>query len=36
MVRTLSDGDIASVYLTRQRALGRMAVLKVLRRSRFR
>jgi DNA-binding NarL/FixJ family response regulator len=30
-VRTLSEGDVSSVYLTRQRAGGRMAVLKVLR-----
>lgn len=31
LVRTLSEGDVASVYLTRERAKGRMAVLKVLR-----
>jgi DNA-binding response OmpR family regulator len=31
LARTLSEGDVSSVYLTRQRASGRMAVLKVLR-----
>jgi len=30
-VRTLSDGEVASVHLARQRASGRMVVLKVLR-----
>ncbi|MCC7257453.1 MAG: protein kinase [Gammaproteobacteria bacterium] len=31
LVRTLSEGDVASVHLTRERATGRLAVLKVLR-----
>lgn len=31
LVRTLSEGEISSVYLTRERAADRMAVLKVLR-----
>lgn len=31
VVRTLSEGDISSVYLGKERATGRMAVLKVLR-----
>ncbi len=31
LVRTLSEGEISCVYLTRERSSGRMAVLKVLR-----
>lgn len=31
LVRTISEGEISCVYLTRERASGRMAVLKVLR-----
>jgi serine/threonine protein kinase len=31
LIETLSEGEISSVYLTRERAAGRLAVLKVLR-----